>query len=112
MKPTTIALVIVIVVTLVGVAGDYLFKRASETTSPFLTKWFVIGLAIYCANAFAWVMAMQKAKLAFIGAVYCVVTILFLTAIGYFLFDEKLNTGEAVGVIMAVGSVILLVRFA
>lgn len=112
MKPSSIALIIVFVITLVGIVSDYFFKRASAENSPFVTKWFLIGLAIYGANAVGWVLAMQKAKLAFVGSIYCVVTVLFLTAMGYFLFDEKLSPGEIVGVAMAICSVILLVRFA
>ena len=112
MKPTTFALLIVMAVSLIGLVSDYFFKRASDASSPFLTKAFLVGFCMYCGNAFAWVLAMQKAKLAFIGAVYCVVTILCLAAIGYFFFDEKLNAGETVGVIMAICSVVLLVRFA
>lgn len=112
MKTTTLSLIIVSIVTLVGICSDYFFKRASNTAAPFSNKWFIIGIAIYLMNSFAWVWAMQKAKLAFIGSVYCVLTVLLLTAMGYFVFNEKLNAGEVLGVIMAIISVILLVRFA
>jgi multidrug transporter EmrE-like cation transporter len=55
---------------------------------------------------------MQRLKLATIGAVYSVSMVLLLTSIGVFFFPESLNYYEIAGIVLAVGSLILLVRFA
>ena len=112
MKSINLAMVYITAVSVIGIISDFYFKKSSTYASPFTSKAFLIGLGLYCANAFAWVIAMQHAKLAIIGAVYCVVTILLLAAIGHIFFNETLNTKECVGVLMAIGSVILLFRFA
>ena len=51
-------------------------------------------------------------KLATIGVVYSVSMILLLTAIGSIVFRESLNAAEVVGILMAVSSLVLLMRFA
>lgn len=51
-------------------------------------------------------------KLATISVLYSVSLILLLTAIGIVFFHESLTAYEIVGLIMALGSLILLIRFA
>jgi multidrug transporter EmrE-like cation transporter len=55
---------------------------------------------------------MKHLKLATIGVVYSVSMILLLTAIGVVVFRETLGAYEVAGLVMAVASLILLVRFA
>ena len=55
---------------------------------------------------------MRHLKLATIGVVYSVSMILLLTAIGVVLFREPLSGYEVAGLVMAVGSLVLLMRFA
>jgi small multidrug resistance pump len=55
---------------------------------------------------------MRHLKLATISTVYPVSLILMLTAIGLFGFNEKLSAGESVGIVLALASLVLLVRFA
>ena len=55
---------------------------------------------------------MRRLKLATIGAVYSVSMILLLTSIGAIVFRQPLNAYEVVGLAMAIGSLILLMRFA
>lgn len=54
---------------------------------------------------------MKHLKLATIGVVYSVSMVVLLTAIGVGLFRESLTFYEIAGVIMAIGSLILLIRF-
>lgn len=96
----------------VGVLGDYLLKRASAYENPLRSRWFYVGFAVYASTAFGWVYVMRHLKLATIGVVYSVAMILLLTAIGAIIFRESLNAYEIIGIVMAVGSLVLLMRFA
>ncbi|APW62995.1 transporter [Paludisphaera borealis] len=97
---------------IVGVVGDYLLKLASSQKDPLRSGWFYVGFAVYASTAFGWVYVMRHLKLATIGVVYSVSMILLLTAIGAAGFKETLNAYEIAGLLMAVGSLILLMRFA
>ena len=107
-----LAILVTVGFSVVGVIGDYLLKLASERENPLRSKWFYLGFAVYASTAFGWVFVMRHLKLATIGVVYSVSMILLLTAIGAVGFGETLKAGEVVGLLMAVGSLILLVPFA
>ena len=55
---------------------------------------------------------MRHLKLATIGVVYSVSMILLLTGVGVAAFRQSLNAYEIAGLAMAIGSLILLMRFA
>jgi len=112
MEKRSLAVVVTIAFSLVGVAGDYLLKRASETANPMQSRWFYIGFAVYASTAFGWVFVMRHLKLATIGVVYSVSMILLLTTIGIVCFREPINRYEVAGLVMAVASLFLLIRFA
>ncbi|MBV8678746.1 MAG: hypothetical protein JO355_16400, partial [Planctomycetaceae bacterium] len=63
-------------------------------------------------TAFGWVYVMRHLKLATIGAVYSVSMILLLTGVGVAGFGQPLNASEVAGLAMAIGSLVLLMRFA
>jgi drug/metabolite transporter (DMT)-like permease len=95
----------------VGVLGDYLLKLASARANPVRSGWFYLGFAVYASTAFGWVYVMRHLKLATIGVVYSVSMILLLTAVGTIAFREPLRSQEIVGLLMAIGALVLLVRF-
>lgn len=97
---------------IVGVLGDFLLKLASAQKHPLRSLWFYVGFAVYASTAFGWVYVMRHLKLATIGVLYSVSMILLLTAIGAVGFSEKLNGYEIAGIVMAIGSLALLMRFA
>jgi drug/metabolite transporter (DMT)-like permease len=96
----------------VGVLGDFLLKLASGQKAPLRSGWFYLGFAVYASTAFGWVYVMRHLKLATIGVVYSVSMILLLTAVGAIAFRESLSAAEVAGIAMAVGSLVLLMRFA
>jgi uncharacterized membrane protein len=63
------------------------------------------------ATAFGWVFVMKHLKLATISVLYSV-SLVLLTAIGIVLFRESLNYFEVIGIVLAVVSLVLLMRFA
>ena len=112
MDKTVLAVLVTIGLSVVGVVGDYFLKRASEAEHSLRTSWFYIGFVVYASTAFGWVFVMKHLKLATIGVVYSVSMILLLTAIGVVGFKESLSGYELTGLAMAIGSLVLLVRFA
>jgi drug/metabolite transporter (DMT)-like permease len=112
MEKTTIAILVTIGFSIFGVIGDYFLKLASGEPVWFKSKWFYIGFAIYASTAFGWVFVMKHLKLATIGVVYSVSMILLLSVIGVVGFRESLNGYEIAGILMAIGSLVLLMRFA
>jgi small multidrug resistance pump len=111
MSSTFTALLVTIAFSLIGVLGDYFLKLASEQPSALRTVWFYVGFALYASTAFGWVFVMKHLKLATIGVVYSVAMILLLTSVGVIFFRESLNYYEIAGLLMAIGSLVLLMRF-
>jgi multidrug transporter EmrE-like cation transporter len=112
MGRTTIAILVTIAFSVVGVAGDYFLKLASERAQPLRAGAFYLGFALYASTAFGWVFVMRHLKLGTIGVLYSVSMILLLTAVGVVLFKESLNTYELAGIVLALASLVLLIRFA
>jgi multidrug transporter EmrE-like cation transporter len=107
-----IAVLVTIAFSVIGVVGDYFLKLASAREQPLRTQWFYLGFALYASPAFGWVFVMRHLKLATISVLYSISMVLLLTAIGVVLFRESLNYFEAIGIVLAVASLVLLMRFA
>ena len=112
MSSHSIAILVTIGFSAVGVVGDYFLKLASQQATPLRTMWFYIGFAVYASTAFGWVFVMKHLKLATVGVVYSVSMIVLLTAIGAIVFRESLGAREVAGLILAIASLYLLMRFA
>ncbi len=107
-----IAVLVTVAFSVIGVVGDYFLKLASARDQPLRTGWFYLGFALYASTAFGWVFVMKHVKLATISVLYSISMVLLLTAIGVVLFRESLNYFEAIGIVLAVASLVLLIRFA
>ena len=90
--------------------GDYFLKRASQEPVPILTGLFLLGTLTYAATAFGWVCVMPHIKLASLAAIFSVSTTLLLVALGTIVFKESLTISEAIGIAMAILSLVLLNR--
>ena len=109
---TTLAVLVTVAFSLIGVLGDYFLKLASAREQPLQSGWFYVAFALYASTAFGWVFVMKHLKLATISVLYSVSLVLLLTAIGVVLFRESLNYFEVIGIVLAVTSLVLLIRFA
>ncbi len=107
-----VPILVTIAFSIVGVIGDYLLKLASSRDQPLKSGWFYVGLCVYASTAIGWVFVMRHLRLATISVVYSISMILLLTGIGVVGFKESINGYEILGLLMAMGSLILLVRFA
>src|SRR5215210_5556666 len=112
MKDPLAPLAVTVAFSVVGVLGDYLLKLASSRPNPLRSGWFYLGFVVYASTAFGWVYVMRHLKLATIGVVYSISMIMLLTAIGATAFREPLNAYEVLGLVLAVASLVLLIRFA
>jgi small multidrug resistance pump len=108
----TMAVLVTIGFSAVGVVGDYFLKLASQQQTPLRSIWFYVGFAVYASTAFGWVFVMKYLKLATVGVVYSVSMIVLLTAVGAIGFREALSLREVAGLILAIASLYLLMRFA
>ena len=89
MGTRTIAVLVTIAFSVIGVLGDYFLKLASAREQPLRTGWFYLGFALYASTAFGWVFVMKHLKLATISVLYSVSLVLLLTAIGVVLSHEQ-----------------------
>src|SRR3954467_5840251 len=112
MGTRTLAVLITIAFSVIGVLGDYFLKLASAREQPLRTWWFYLGFALYASTAFGWVFVMRHLKLGTISVLYSVSMVLLLTAVGVVLFEESLNYSEMAGIALAVAALVLLMRFA
>jgi multidrug transporter EmrE-like cation transporter len=112
MNQTYVAVAVTFAFSIVGVVGDYFLKLASEADNPLKSRWFYVGFLVYASTAFGWVFVMRHLKLGTIGVVYSVSMVLLLTVVGTRWFGESLNYYEMAGIVLAIASLILLVRFA
>ena len=112
MGTKTIAVLVTFAFSVIGVVGDYFLKLATAREQPLRTGWFYLGFVLYASTAFGWVFVMSRLKLATISVLYSVSLVLLLTAVGVVLFRESLSYFEVVGIILAVASLVLLMRFA
>ena len=112
MDSKTLAVIMTLAFSGVGVLGDYFIKLASREEHSLRSPWFYVGFALYAATAFGWLFVMKHLKLATISVLYSVSMIVLLTAIGVGVFRESLSYTEIAGVVMAIAALVLLVRFA
>jgi small multidrug resistance pump len=112
MGTKTLAVLVTIAFSVIGVLGDYFLKLASGREQPLRSTSFYLGFALYASTAFGWVFVMKHLKLATISVLYSVSLVLLLTAMGVALFRESLHYLEMIGIVLAVVSLVLLMRFA
>jgi multidrug transporter EmrE-like cation transporter len=112
MDPKTIAVLVTLAFSVVGVLGDYFLKLASREQDSLRSPWFYVGFALYAATAFGWVFVMKHLKLGTISVVYSISMVVLLTTVGVVIFRETLNYYEIIGLILAIAALVLLVRFA
>ena len=112
MAGKTLAVLVTIAFSLLGVLGDYFLKVASGQEHWLRSPSFYVGFVVYASTAFGWLVVMKHLKLGTIGVLYSMTMIVLLTAVGVVVFGERLSFAEVVGLILALASLVLLVRFA
>ena len=99
-------------IVIVTIIGDWALKMAS-LREGFSGGWHItLGMAMYMLSGFGFVVAMRHMSLASVGVWYAVLTILMMTALGVFVFGERLSAREIIGVGFALISLSLMTRLA
>ena len=111
MSSTALAVLVTAGFSALGVLGDYFLKLASGRAAPLRSGVFLVGFLIYSSTAFGWVFVMRHLKLATVSVVYSMSMILLLTGLGVLVFREPLSLREGFGLVLAIASLVLLVRF-
>jgi small multidrug resistance pump len=104
------AFVLMIAVAFFTVLGDYFLKIAGQGPTIKI-KPLIIGILIYGSTAIAWVYAMRHLKIITVTVIFMMASLLFAAALGVFVFDERMNKVEMLGVFFAVLSIVLLYRY-
>lgn len=103
---------IVVLLAMLGVTGDFFLKKAGMGPAYADLKLFFIGWLLYASTGPGWFFVMKHMKLANLGMIYSVVTVVSLAAIGALWFGESLTRREIAGLALGALSIILLSKFA
>jgi drug/metabolite transporter (DMT)-like permease len=101
----------IVILSLIGVLGDYFLKLGGSGDKYIDWKWFVLGALIYSSTAIGWFFVMKYIKLGSLGIIYATTTVIALTIVGVFFFKETLSIYEIIGIVAGVASILLLARF-
>ena len=88
--------------------GDYFIKVASEKPAGFSSARFLAGAVLYGLPAIGWFFLMKSHSLALVSTLYTSSTIILLALLGYFVFRESFGLREAVGISLAIASIIVM----
>ena len=111
MKYALYAILAVVVLAAVGVVADTFIRLSGRGPSSLEPRLFLVGLLLYVATVPGWFIIMKRMSFPVLGAVYALATVLLLTTVGVFYFEDSLSPAESVGVLLALAALILLSRF-
>jgi len=106
------AIFYVLLLTLWTVLGDFFIKKASLKIGLAGWPYLLVGCLVWASTAVGWFFILRKMELSNVNAIYSVATIIFVLALSYFYFHEKISAAEIVGFVLALASIYLLARFA
>lgn len=95
-------------ITLTTVIGDYFIKMASLPHNGMATAYFPLGLFFYAVTGVGWFFMMRAHTLAAIGVFYSASTIILLAALGVVIFKEGFGMRDALGIALALASVVVM----
>ena len=99
---------ILIVIVVITVLGDYFVKAASQQLGGLATRTFVLGALLYGLPAVGWFYLMQMHSLAAIGVFYSAVTLVLLAGMGTIVFKEAFGLREVAGLSLALASLVVM----
>jgi len=96
---TLILLIAVLETVAMGIIQDSANKK---------NKSFIIGIIIYCLVAYVLYEILKSGNVATTNALWNATTVLFVSLMGIFYFDEKLDIYQYIGIFFAVLAVIFI----
>jgi len=97
-----------LIVSLIAIFADVVLKKAAISQN---CKLLILGMFLYAIDAVMWFWVYRSAKFSTVAVVYSIFTIFLSIVIGFFFFKEKINFLEVVGIILGVGSILILGKF-
>jgi small multidrug resistance pump len=91
---------------MLSVIADYCLKRASDSEQAFQSPYFGAGAAILAISSYGWVHVLRHMKLASLGAIYSVVTVIALVLVELSIFKGSFTKAEWIGLSIAISSLI------
>jgi drug/metabolite transporter (DMT)-like permease len=88
--------------------GDYFLKSALQKSESLLSLNVGLGVTAYGLVAIGWFYVLKSNTLALASVIYSAATVITLSALGYFVFKEQFGMREALGVSLAVLSVVVM----
>ena len=110
METRTLAVVMILALSVVGVIGDTLIKRASQQAEPYQSLWFWVGTGLYASGAFGWVFAMRHLSFATIGVIYAMSTVILMALVGITFMQESLRWQQGLAIVFALLAICLVTR--
>jgi drug/metabolite transporter (DMT)-like permease len=97
-----------LIISLIAVVCDVVLKKAAMAQNY---KFLLLGMFLYSIDAIMWFWVYKSAKFSTVAIVYSIFTIFLSIVIGFFFFKEKINFLEIVGIILGIGSILILGKF-
>ena len=88
--------------------GDFCIKLATGHEGGLNSPVFLAGALFYGLPAVGWFFLMKSHSLAAVGVFYSASTLLLLAALGVVVFKEAFGVREALGLSLAVASVVVM----
>ena len=99
-------LILVALLTWMLNAGDYFIKLATKHSHPILC--LCLTALLWVASIPGWYYTLVKMNLALLGMLFATLSLITTTAMGIFLFDERLSGSEVCGFVLALAAIALL----
>lgn len=99
---------LILIVSGFSLLADVVLKRAADVNNMFL---LVLGCGLYVLDAIFWFYAYKYSKFSTVGVNYSLIILLLSVLIGIFVFKEKINTQEVVGIVLGILAIIFLSKF-
>jgi drug/metabolite transporter (DMT)-like permease len=91
-------------ISLTTVVGDYFIKTATLPQNGMMTAYFALGLFFYSITGVGWFFVMRSHSLATVGVFYSASTII----LGVLVFKEAFGMRDALGIALALASVVVI----
>lgn len=100
--------VIFLVIFLTGIllSGDYLIKYSVGKENPM--PYLISAGILWCISIYGWYITFQHNRIAIVGILFAMFSLIGTTCIGVFGFGERLSMSEWVGLGMALVASVLL----
>lgn len=106
-----IATIFILLITTITATGDYFLKKSGQNTNTLFNKHLITGTLIYTFTSIMWAFTYKYMKFSTSVTIYSIFSIIIFAFIGVFIFKDTISIIEIIGIIFAILSLVILVRF-